>query len=217
MNSKARFITFEGMDGGGKSTVVSMLKDYFAKNVTDKEFLFTREPGSSCSKEAEFIRNFILDNRNNFSPAVDALLFIVSRRINLEKGIWPALDANKIVVSDRYIHSSLIYQGLLGGLGLENIRSLNIDALKLGNSKQILPDIVIYFDMDPQQSLDRITQNRSSLDRLENNNISYYENLRNSYKKLIEYEPELFVVVDASQPLEKVFEDVLEIFKQRVL
>ncbi|SYV90287.1 thymidylate kinase, partial [Metamycoplasma alkalescens] len=88
MLEKGKFIVFEGMDGSGKTTIIQMLKDELINRNLINNFVFTREPGSAFSKEAEKIRQLILDNANSFSSMVDALLFATSRRLNLEKGIW---------------------------------------------------------------------------------------------------------------------------------
>ncbi|MCU4117137.1 dTMP kinase [Mycoplasma zalophi] len=209
---RARFITFEGMDGSGKTTIISKLKQKFIEENIINNFVFTREPGSSKSDEAEKIRNFILDNNNTFSSAVEALLFAASRRINLEKAIWPALENNKIVISDRYYHSSLIYQGILGNVGIEKVREINMIA-----TDYTKPDLIIFFDLKPEISLQRITQNRLILDRMETSDLEYYKKLHDGYKKLIDYEPEIFEIVDASKPIEEVLNNVLEIFKKKVL
>ncbi|QJG67204.1 dTMP kinase [Mycoplasma phocoenae] len=209
--NKAKFITFEGMDGSGKTTIVKMLEEYIEKNMDKSAFMFTREPGGRKSKEAEKIRAIILDSENKLSSMVEALLFVASRRINLEENIWPALNANKIVISDRYYHSSLIYQGVLGGVGIGKVRDLNMMVTE--NTK---PDLVIFFDLKPEISLERISKNRASFDRMESTDISYYQKLHNGYNNLISYEPEKFVVVDASKTINEVFEDVLTIFKNKV-
>ncbi|QJR44070.1 dTMP kinase [Mycoplasma miroungirhinis] len=209
---RAKFITFEGMDGSGKTTIISKLKEKFIEENIINNFIFTREPGSSKSTEAEKIRNFILDNDNNLSPAVEALLFAASRRINLEKAIWPALENNKIVISDRYYHSSLIYQGFLGGVGIEQVREINMVA-----TNYTIPDLIIFFDLKPEISLKRITENRLVLDRMETIDLEYYKKLYEGYKKLIDYEPDRFVIIDASQSIENVLNDVLNVFKKRVL
>ncbi|MGX9340464.1 dTMP kinase [Mycoplasma sp. 3341] len=217
MNKRAKFITFEGMDGGGKTTALKHVKEYLKAKHPNIEVIYTREPGSSNSREAELIRQMILDNKNNFSPAVDALLFVTSRRLNLEKCIWPALQENKVVISDRYLHSSLIYQGVLGNLGIDDVRQLNKIALSLGSNKQVMPDLVIYFDLKPEQSLARITNNRQNLDRLEDHELDYYQKLYDGYHKLISQEPDKFKIVDASLPIEEVLKTVTEILENHLV
>ncbi|AZG68921.1 dTMP kinase [Mycoplasma struthionis] len=203
-----KFIVIEGMDGSGKSTIISMLKDEFVRLKRD-DVIFTREPGSAFSKEAEKIRQFILDNENSFSNMVDALLFATSRRLNLEKGIWPALKENKIVISDRYWTSSYVYQGVLGTMGLEKVKILN--EIATDNTK---PDFIIFFDLDPKTSVQRITQNRDIIDRLETTDVAYYEKLRDAYKLVMQNDDSKYYVIDANCTIVELYEKVVDIFKK---
>ncbi|RMA78627.1 dTMP kinase [Metamycoplasma subdolum] len=206
---KGKFIVIEGMDGSGKSTIVEMLKKQVAKDKKDDQIIFTREPGSAFSKEAEKIRNLILDNNNEFSTMADAMLFATGRRINLEKGIWPALEAGKTVISDRYWHSSFVYQGILGKVGLDKVKTLNKIATDNSN-----PDLVIFFDLKPEISLSRLTKLRDKMDRLEHNNLSYYEKLRDAYHEVIKDDPEIFRVIDSNCTIEELYQKVVNILKK---
>ncbi|BAP39660.1 dTMP kinase [Metamycoplasma canadense] len=207
-NKKGKFIAFEGMDGSGKTTIIQMLKNELITKNLIENFVFTREPGSAFSKEAEKIRQLILDNENSFSSMVDALLFATSRRLNLEKGIWPALEENKHVITDRYTTSSYVYQGLLGDTGLENVEIINQIA-----TKKTEPDFVIFFDLEPSISVERITKMREGMDRLETSDISYYISLRESYKKVIAKNPERYRVIDANCSIIELFNKVMDILK----
>lgn len=209
MQRKGKFIAFEGMDGSGKTTIIQMLKnELITKNLIDN-FVFTREPGSAFSKEAEKIRQLILDNENSFSSMVDALLFATSRRLNLEKGIWPALEENKNVITDRYTTSSYVYQGVLGDATLENIEIINKIA-----TNQTEPDFVIFFDLEPSISVERITKMREGMDRLETSDISYYVSLRESYKKVIAKNPERYRIINANCSIIELFNKVVDILKK---
>lgn len=209
MQRKGKFIAFEGMDGSGKTTIIQMLKnELITKNLID-DFVFTREPGSAFSKEAEKIRQLILDNENSFSSMVDALLFATSRRLNLEKGIWPALEENKHVITDRYTTSSYVYQGVLGDATLENVEIINKIA-----TNQTEPDFVIFFDLEPSISVERITKMREGMDRLETSDISYYVSLRESYKKVIAKNPERYRIIDANCSIIELFNKVVDILKK---
>ncbi|MCY2903037.1 dTMP kinase [Mycoplasmopsis arginini] len=209
MQRKGKFIAFEGMDGSGKTTIIQMLKnELITKNLIDN-FVFTREPGSAFSKEAEKIRQLILDNENSFSSMVDALLFATSRRLNLEKGIWPALEENKNVITDRYTTSSYVYQGVLGDATLENVEIINKIA-----TNQTEPDFVIFFDLEPSISVERITKMREGMDRLETSDISYYVSLRESYKKVIAKNPERYRIIDANCSIIELFNKVVDILKK---
>lgn len=209
MQRKGKFIAFEGVDGSGKTTIIQMLKnELITKNLIDN-FVFTREPGSAFSKEAEKIRQLILDNENSFSSMVDALLFATSRRLNLEKGIWPALEENKNVITDRYTTSSYVYQGVLGDATLENVEIINKIA-----TNQTEPDFVIFFDLEPSISVERITKMREGMDRLETSDISYYVSLRESYKKVIAKNPERYRIIDANCSIIELFNKVVDILKK---
>ncbi|AWX42914.1 Thymidylate kinase [Metamycoplasma cloacale] len=208
-SQNGKFITIEGMDGAGKSTIISMLKVYLEENNLVDKFVFTREPGSAFSKEAEKIRNLILDNQNSFSQMVDALLFATSRRLNLEKGIWPAIESGKHVISDRYWHSSFVYQGILGEVGLQTVKQLN--EIATNNTK---PDFVIFLDLEPQTSVERLTHLRTSMDRLEHTDIKYYENLKEAYLNVINDDPQQFRIIDAKCDINELFQRVLNVLKQ---
>lgn len=203
-----KFVVFEGMDCAGKSSIIKMLQSYIEKLDNKEQYIFTREPGSSNSKEAEKIRTLILDKENEFSPTSDALLFLAARRINLEKVIWPALENNKIIFSDRYWYSSFVYQGILGNVGYDKIRQIN--ELMSNNTS---PDLVIFFDLMPELVIKRLKHMRSETDRLEHNEINYYERLREAYKQVIKHDKDKFVIVDSSGSLNDLFNEIIKILK----
>ena len=203
-----KFVVFEGMDYAGKSSIIKMLQSYIEKLDNKEQYIFTREPGSSNSKEAEKIRTLILDKENEFSPTSDALLFLAARRINLEKVIWPALENNKIIFSDRYWYSSFVYQGILGNVGYDKIRQIN--ELMSNNTS---PDLVIFFDLTPELVIKRLKHMRSETDRLEHNEINYYERLREAYKQVIKHDKDKFVIVDSSGSLNDLFNEIIKILK----
>ncbi|WP_373438357.1 dTMP kinase [Metamycoplasma equirhinis] len=208
-NQDAKFIVIEGMDGSGKTTILKKFRDELnCKNMIDN-FVFTREPGSAFSKEAEKIRELILENENSFSPMVDALLFATSRRINLEKGIWPALENNKHVISDRYWTSSFVYQGILGGVGLGNVKTLN--EIATNNTK---PDLIIFFDLEPEISVERITKNRDFTDRLETSDVNYYKKLRAAYKQIISKNTNDYRIIDANCSIDELYKKFITILKE---
>ncbi|WP_330463153.1 dTMP kinase [Metamycoplasma gateae] len=213
MSKVGKFIAFEGMDGSGKTTIIQMLKNELITKKLIDNFVFTREPGSAFSKEAEKIRQLILDNENSFSSMVDALLFATSRRLNLEKGIWPALQENKHVITDRYTTSSYVYQGLLGDATLEKVEIINEIA-----TNKTEPDFIIFFDLEPSISVERITKMREGMDRLETSDIQYYVSLRESYKKVISKNPDKYRIVDANCSIIELFNKVIDILiKEEVI
>ncbi|MBN0970888.1 dTMP kinase [Mycoplasma phocoeninasale] len=211
--NRGKFIVIEGMDGAGKTTILKMLEKYLVKNKKQNNFVFTREPGSSFSKEAEKIRSLILENGNEFSPMVDALLFATSRRINLEKGIWPSLEAGKNVISDRYWTSSYVYQGILGGIGVPKVKMINEIA-----TDNTHPDFIIFFDLAPEISLKRLKDSRESMDRLEHLDVAYYQNLREAYLKVIAKDTKKFSVLDANCSIDELFEKFINLLvDQKIL
>ncbi len=197
------FITFEGPDGSGKTTVLKKINDFLTSLKID--FILTREPGGSNSKEAQQIRDIILNNHSQITDMTEAILYAADRRLNLEKNIWPALKAKKIVFCDRYVDSSFAYQGYGRQLGFAKIKTLQ-DLI----TDKTYPDLTIFFDLSPKQSEKRIDQ-RLSKDRLEQTNLAFKNRVYQGYKEIIKMFPERFVVIDASRSKSDVFNDVKKI------
>ena len=189
------FITFEGPDGSGKSTIIQKVYDYLIENNFD--VIKTREPGGSPI--AEKIRNLILDTENTeMGYRTEALLYAASRAQHVEETILPALNENKIVLCDRFLISSLAYQGVGRDLGIENVRKINEFAIN-----GVLPDFVLFFDVDPITTLKR----KSSLDtadRLEKEGNNFHERVYNGYKEILNSEKNI-EIIDATQSVEDVF------------
>ena len=142
------FITFEGPDGSGKSTIIKKLYEKLVKEGYD--ILLTREPGGTPISEK--IRDIILDNNNtNLDYRTEALLYAASRRQHLVEKIWPALKRGEIVLCDRYLDSSLAYQGYARGIGIEEVYSINLFA-----TDNQLPDVTFFFDLNAEEGLNRI-------------------------------------------------------------
>ncbi|WP_335904852.1 dTMP kinase [Mycoplasma todarodis] len=207
---KPLFITFEGPDGSGKTTALRSLVAYLQKNRNDLDFIFTREPGGSKNASAEKVRNIILDKENIIGDKSEALLYAAARRLHLEQTIWPALKENKMVLCDRYIDSSLAYQGEGRGLGIEFVTELNNLA-----TDNTWPDVTIFFDITPEAAMERAS-NRAPKDRLELAGDEFHQKVYKGYKKVIANNPERFRVIDATQSIEKVFEDVLSIIAKLI-
>lgn len=199
------FITFEGPDGSGKSTIIQKVYDYLIENNYD--VIKTREPGGSPI--AEKIRNLILDTENiKMGYRTEALLYAASRAQHVEETILPALNENKIVLCDRFLISSLAYQGVGRGLGIENVRNINEFAIN-----GIFPDFVLFFDVDPITTLKR----KSSLDtadRLEKEGNNFHERVYNGYKEILNSEKNI-EIIDATQSVEDVFNQCIEVLKRR--
>lgn len=199
------FITFEGPDGSGKSTIIQKVYDYLIENNYD--VIKTREPGGSPI--AEKIRDLILDTENiKMGYRTEALLYAASRAQHVEETVLPALNENKIVLCDRFLISSLAYQGVGRGLGIENVRNINDFAIN-----GVFPDFVLFFDVDPITTLKR----KSSLDtadRLEKEGNNFHERVYNGYKEILNSEKNI-EIIDATQSVEDVFSQCIEVLKRR--
>ncbi|MDU3805288.1 MAG: dTMP kinase [Finegoldia magna] len=199
------FITFEGPDGSGKSTIIQKVYDYLIENNYD--VIKTREPGGSPI--AEKIRNLILDTENTeMGYRTEALLYAASRAQHVEETILPALNENKIVLCDRFLISSLAYQGIGRNLGIENVRKINEFAIN-----GVFPDFVLFFDVDPITTLKR----KSSLDtadRLEKEGNNFHERVYNGYKEILNSEKNI-EIIDATQSVEDVFNQCIKVLKRR--
>lgn len=202
------FITFEGADGSGKTTIISKLSERLKKEFPNLDLLLTREPGGKDLREAEKIREIILDSNNKFSPVVEAILYSASRRIHLEKVIWPALKNNKIVICDRYIDSFYAYQGFARDLGLDYVQ--NLTNLVINNT---IPDLTFFFDISPTESQKRRENNRLIHDRLEQESIDFHQKVYDGYLTLAKQEPKRFIIIDATQSIEQVLEQTFNALK----
>ena len=195
---KGLFITFEGCEGSGKSTIAKMLKEELEN--ANIPCLFTREPGGTPISEK--IRNIILDpSTPEMTPRTEALLYAASRSQHTAEKIIPALEEGKIVICDRYLESSLAYQGAARELGVGNIFDINI----FGGA--IEPDYILFFDISPQESLKRI-KNRS-FDRLEKEELEFHEKVYNYFKS--QKNRNNFISIDATKPIDEVFSKVIKI------
>ena len=205
----ALFITFEGGEGSGKSTALKSIAAYFEENKVP--FILTREPGGTPIGEE--IRNVILSKNNGaMDLRVEALLFAASRRQHLIEKIWPSLKEGKVVLCDRYLDSSLAYQGNARGLGIENVLKVNEFA-----TEGTFPDITFFFDINPELGLERIAMNQSrEVNRLDLEKLSFHKSVREGFTKLASLYPNRYVVIDASKSREEVFNDCINVIKERM-
>lgn len=203
------FITFEGPDGSGKSTVIKAVYEKLLKDNFD--VLLTREPGGTPI--AEKIRDIILDNSNTaLDPRTEALLYAASRRQHLVEKIWPALKEGKIVLCDRFIDSSLAYQGGGRNLGVENVLNINLFA-----TENTYPDISLFFDVSPEIGLSRVNSDKKRVaDRLDNENENFHDKVYETFKKIVANNKNRFIVIDASKPLNEVIENTYQILKKKL-
>lgn len=201
------FITFEGGEGAGKTSVIEALAKHFQKS--EKPFITTREPGGI--KISESIREVILDTRNTEMDArTEALLYAAARRQHLVEKVIPALESEKIVLCDRFVDSSLVYQGIARKIGLEEVYAINSFAIE-----SCMPKLTIYFDLDPQKGLDRIAQNKDrEINRLDKETLAFHHLVREGYLKLLTMFPERMIKIDADRPLDEVIEHTIEVIEK---
>ncbi len=203
------FITFEGVEGCGKSSVLAKVYDELKNEGFD--VIQTREPGGV--KIAEEIRKVLLDKENTMmDKRTEALLFAASRRQHLIEKVWPALKENKIVLCDRFIDSSLAYQGGGDGIGVNEVLNVNLFA-----TENTFPDLTILFDIDPRVGLARINKNANrEVNRLDVKELSFYDTIRNTFLELAKEYTDRFVVIDASMDFDAVYQIVLKIIKEKI-
>ena len=203
------FITAEGVEGCGKTTILKMV---YEKLINDGyNCLLTREPGGV--KISEQIRQIILNKENTeLDDRSEALLFAASRRQLLVQKIYPALKENKIVLCDRYVDSSLAYQGGGKKLGVQNVLNINLFA-----TDHTLPDLTLLFDIDPRLGLERINDNKNrEVNRLDLEKIDFYNRVRETFLDLAKKNTERYVIIDASKNIEEVFNNTYKIVKDRI-
>ena len=197
--SRGLFITLEGPDGSGKSTQIEYMKDYFCEEGLD--CVFTREPGGT--EIGEKLRTIILDKENNeMCDMAEALLYAASRAQHVSELIKPALEAGKIVVCDRYVDSSIAYQGYGRQLG-DKVRKINDFAI-MG----CIPDVTFLFEVDPRVGKNRIKSD--GLDRLESEKLMFHNRVYKGYIEMAKLEPERIIPVDGTCSREEIRDTVRE-------
>jgi len=192
MGDPGRLIAFEGVEGAGKSTQLELLRR--ALEGRGREVVVTREPGGTPAGER--VRALLLDPGAELHPRAEALLFAAARAQLVEQVIRPALDRGAVVLCDRYLHSSLAYQGAARGLGVDAVAAVNRWA-----TGGLAPDLVVLLDLDPAVGLGRRPGAR---DRIEDQELRFHRAVGQAFRDLATAEPDRFVVVDASLPAAKV-------------
>ncbi|KXH86849.1 dTMP kinase [Sporosarcina sp. HYO08] len=201
MKKKGIFITFEGPDGSGKTTVIAEI--YKRLQEEGKSVLLTREPGGI--RIAEKIREIILNNEyREMDAKTEALLYAAARRQHLVEKVLPAIEEGNNVLCDRFIDSSLAYQGHARKLGIDEVLSINEFAI--GN---MMPDATLFFDVKPEVGLARIEKNNErEQNRLDNEKIQFHHNVYEGYQVVNERYKDRIRHIDASLPLSEVSENV---------
>lgn len=197
------FITIEGPEGSGKTTAVNNAVNKLEE--MGYQIVRTREPGGTPISEQ--IRNVILDKNNvAMDKRTEALLYAASRRQHLVEKVWPALKEGKIVICDRFLDSSLAYQGGARELGVDNILQVNSFA-----TEGTFPDLTLLFDIEPEIGLARIAANANrEVNRLDLEKLGFHKKVRNTFLELAKRYPERYVIIDASQSREEVAEATLK-------
>ncbi|MDP8202093.1 MAG: dTMP kinase [Candidatus Tenebribacter burtonii] len=197
--NRGLFITFEGIEGCGKSTQARMLKEYLIK--TGKRVFLTREPGGP--KIAEEIRKMLLSiNNKEMLPQTEVLLYMASRSQHTGEWIIPELEKGKIVISDRYYDSTFAYQG-----AARKIDGKLIDIIRRYATFGLVPDITFLVDLPEDIGLSRILA--KDADRLEQESMEFHKRVRNGFLDLAKKEPERFVVLDGNKSIKEIHYDII--------
>lgn len=198
---KGIFIVIEGPDGSGKSTMAAKIGEYFKEK--NREIVFTREPGGTNISEK--IRNIILDNNNvEMDSRTEALLYASARAQLVSEKIIPWLNEGKIVISERYVYSSLVYQGIGRNLGIVEIKKINDFA-----TYDLKPDMVLFFDIDPEKALKR-KKDINGGDRIENEDLSFHQSVYEGYKTIAKKYDNI-ITIDAERTVKEIFDEVKDI------
>ncbi|WP_281164151.1 dTMP kinase [Liquorilactobacillus sicerae] len=207
---EGKFITLEGLDGSGKTTVLEKLMEALDEQQKHR-VIVTREPGGN--QISEKIRQLLLDaNSLKMDSRTEALLYAAARRQHLVENVLPALAAGKIVFCDRYVDSSVAYQGAGRQLGETTIAELNQFA-----TAGLQADLTLYFDLPPQIGLQRISHYRQNqINRLDQEKMDFYQRVRASYLRLVAEEPKRVVKIDATTTLTRVIEQARKTLKEHL-
>ncbi len=194
------FITFEGSEGSGKSTQISLLSKYLT--IRGYGVVTTREPGGT--KIGEQVRNCLHDVENRLmTPAAEVLLYSASRSQLVEEVIQPALKQNMVVLSDRYADSTLAYQGYGRQLDLETLTKITEFA-----TSGLKPDLTLFLDVDVRAGLERRTVGEAEMNRMDLQEIAFYERVREGYLTLAKQEVNRWVIIDANRPVDDIQADI---------
>lgn len=208
MTGPGAFITLEGGEGSGKTTMIGKIGEYF--NRLAIPYMMTREPGGI--EIAEKIREIILNPSHTAMDArTEALLYAASRRQHLAEKVEPALEKGLTVICDRFVDSSLVYQGYARGLGMDEVWAINQFAIH-----DLMPDLTFYLDIEPETGLQRIAANQGrEVNRLDLEGLSFHQKVREGYHIIASRYPERIVVIDASKEQSAVEQDIIRVLQER--
>lgn len=198
---KGYFITFEGPDGSGKTTQINLLKEYLVHQ--GYEVLVTREPGGTPISEA--IREIILDTEyREMNPVTEMLLYAASRAQHVNQLIRPALEQGIIVLCDRFVDSSIAYQGVGRGLGIDTVEEINRVALQ-----GVTPDMTFFFDIDPKEGLKRGQARSRGADRLELETLEFHRKVYQGFCELCSRNPNRFKRISADTDIGDIHNQII--------
>ncbi|MED0951207.1 dTMP kinase [Bacillus mobilis] len=203
MRTRGLFVSIEGGEGSGKSALIQGLSLYLKEQ--DMECLTSREPGGV--KVAEEIRELIMENE--MDAITEALLFASARREHFKNKISPALTEGKIVICDRFVDSSIVYQGYVQGIGMDNVLSINSQALE----GLVMPHLTLYLDVEPTIALNRIAQNNRETNRFDEKSMEFHKRVREGYLLIEEKYSNRIKKVDASLSKDEVLQQSIEYIK----
>jgi dTMP kinase len=189
------FISFEGIDGVGKSTQADLLEGFLREQ--GRSVVRTLEPGGT--ELGQEIRHLLLHRKGDVAPRAEALLYAADRAHHVATKIRPALARDEVVITDRYLDSSVAYQGAGRVLNQEEVREISMFAVE-----NLLPDLTILLDLDAAASMARRAKTGTEPDRLEREKVEFFEAVRAGYLKLAAAEPERFIVIPATQTIEQI-------------
>ena len=197
------FLAFEGADGAGKSTQVKLLAEHLERQ--GREVLICREPGGT--ELGEKLRGILLNPESgDMDPEVEVLLFMAARAQLCSSVIRPALEAGKVVISDRFLWSSVVYQGIVGGLGIEEVLSIGRVA-----TRGLLPDLTFLIDLDPEAAHSGLDEG----DRMESRGLDFQHRVRDGFAALAGDFSDSFALIDGSGSVEQVHEQVIKALPQK--
>jgi len=193
------FISLEGIDGVGKSTQIRLLAEYFEER--GNRVVCTLEPGGT--ELGNEIRNLLLHRKGAVAPRSEALLYAADRAHHVATKIRPELEAGAVVITDRYLDSSVAYQGAGRALSAKEVRDISLWAVD-----GLLPDVTFLLDLEPHLAAARRAKTGEAADRLESEKLDFFENVRSEYLRLADAEPERFIIIDAAKSPEAIQESM---------
>lgn len=192
--TRGLWVTFEGGDGSGKTTQAALLEEWL--RVAGRTVVRTREPGGT--EVGNLIRDIVLHHRGDIAPRAEALLYAADRAHHVATLVVPALARGEVVIQDRYLDSSVAYQGAGRVLDGDEVRNMSLWA-----TGGALPDVTVLLDLDPAQARKRLDAADKPFDRLESEKAEFHERVRAGFLRLAAAEPGRFIVLDASRPVDE--------------